>query len=90
MALSRRLIGGPLDQGVDCEPTIHFGKAATAIESEGKASELGDLNRGHCQLKQRWYAPAVGGAVRGSPWHAYRVEPLSTERGPELTSTPLS
>jgi rare lipoprotein A len=21
--------------------------------------------------------------VRGSPWHAYRVEPLSTERGPE-------
>jgi len=24
-----------------------------------------------------------GGSVRGSPWHAYRVEPLSTERGPE-------
>jgi len=21
--------------------------------------------------------------VRGSPWHAYRVEPLSIERGPE-------
>jgi hypothetical protein len=35
--------------------------------------------------------------VRGSPWHAYRVEPLSTEREPEahldtvkLTMPPLS
>ena len=30
-------------------------------------------------LRGRWR----GGSVRGSPWHAYRVEPLSTERGPE-------
>jgi len=32
-------------QGIEREPTIHMGKAATAIEREGTASELGDVNR---------------------------------------------
>jgi hypothetical protein len=32
-------------QGLQREPTVHMGKSATAIEREGKPSELGDLNR---------------------------------------------
>ena len=32
-------------QGIEREPTIHMGKSATAIEREGKASELGGVNR---------------------------------------------
>ena len=32
-------------QGIEREPTIHMGKAATAIERGGEPSELGDLNR---------------------------------------------
>jgi MobA/MobL family len=32
-------------QGIQREPTVHMGKSATAIEREGKPSELGDLNR---------------------------------------------
>jgi len=32
-------------QGIEREPTIHMGKAATAIEREGTSSELGDVNR---------------------------------------------
>lgn len=32
-------------QGIEREPTIHMGKAATAIEREGSASDLGDVNR---------------------------------------------
>jgi hypothetical protein len=32
-------------QGIDREPTIHMGKAATAIEREVKPTELGDTNR---------------------------------------------
>jgi len=34
-----------LDRGIEREPTVHMGKAATAIEREGKPSELGDVNR---------------------------------------------
>lgn len=32
-------------QGIERAPTIHQGKAATAIERKGKASELGSVNR---------------------------------------------
>jgi hypothetical protein len=32
-------------QGLQREPTMHMGKSATAIEREGKPSELGDVNR---------------------------------------------
>jgi hypothetical protein len=32
-------------QGIEREPSIHMGKAATAIEREGTASELGAVNR---------------------------------------------
>jgi hypothetical protein len=32
-------------QGIEREPSIHMGKAATAIEREGSGSELGDVNR---------------------------------------------
>jgi hypothetical protein len=34
-----------LEQGIEREPTVHLGKAATAIERGGQASELGELNR---------------------------------------------
>jgi ATP-dependent exoDNAse (exonuclease V) alpha subunit len=34
-----------LDQGIEREPSVHMGKSATAIEREGKPSELGDVNR---------------------------------------------
>ena len=48
---------------------------------------------GHCQLKQRWYAPAVGGAVvrygevLGTPIGLSPSEPRGDRK---LTSTPLS
>jgi hypothetical protein len=40
--LDRRTL---LEQGADREPTVHLGKAATAIERGGQASELGTVNR---------------------------------------------
>ena len=49
--------------------------------------------RTHCQLKQRWYAPAVGGAVvrcgevLGTPLGLTPSQPRGDRR---LTSTPLS
>ena len=32
-------------QGIEREPTVHMGKSATAIERDGKPSELGGVNR---------------------------------------------
>jgi len=49
--------------------------------------------QGHCQLKQRWYAPAVGGAVvrcggvLGTPTGLSPSQPRGDRK---LTSTPLS
>jgi MobA/MobL family len=40
--LDRRTL---LAQGIDREPTVHLGKHATAIERDGKATQLGDINR---------------------------------------------
>ncbi len=33
------------EQGIDQEPTLHMGVAATAMERKGEVTELGDLNR---------------------------------------------
>jgi len=54
---------------------------------------LDSLWVGHCQLKQRWYAPAVGGAVvrcgevLGTPLGLTPSQPRGDRK---LTSTPLS
>jgi MobA/MobL family len=40
--LDRRTL---LAQGIDREPTVHLGKHATAIERDGKPTQLGDANR---------------------------------------------
>jgi hypothetical protein len=63
------------------------------LRTEGPIHHDAELGRWHCQLKQRWYAPAVGGAVvrcgevLGTPIGLSPSEPRGDRK---LTSTPLS
>jgi len=65
------------DQGIEREPEIHLGKAASAMERQGKASERGEINR---EIRERNRALAAERAAERAIQREVQREAAKEER----------